>query len=64
MYAAGGRLGSEKTQSGYALGGFFSPPHFFVPVEPLCGSFLSGTKKRHIQPGRYVPLFLHLLEMS
>ena len=42
-----GILGYEKTQSGDALCGFLSPPHFFVPVKHFVFS-LSGTKKRQL----------------
>jgi hypothetical protein len=40
-------LGSEKSQSGFALCGIFSPPHFFVPVKYFVFS-LSDTKKRQL----------------
>jgi hypothetical protein len=43
--------GSEKTQSGYALGAFFLH-HIFAATETASQFLLSGTKKRHIQPER------------
>jgi hypothetical protein len=54
MHAAFRRLGSEKTQSAQAPLWVFVSATFFCARETATQFLLSGTKKRHIQPGRYV----------
>jgi hypothetical protein len=49
-----GGSGYAKMQSGLRPLCIFAPPHFFAPVK--CFAFsLSGAKKRHIPPERYIP---------
>jgi hypothetical protein len=63
MYAAFRRLGYEKTQSAQAPLWVFVSATFFCARETALQFLLSGTKKRHIQPGRYMPFVLKFLEL-
>jgi hypothetical protein len=57
-----GGSGYTKHQSGYRPLWCFAPPHFFAPVKMLRIFPYRAQKKRQLQPERYVPFTLKLLQ--